>query len=149
MWAQISAIGVRPFSNLCRPFKRSSVRTAGFVLAVTQEDMQRECNVGTKSPERSTGPAYSVGKSQFGNILDLPGSGRRFEQQPARVEAITVDDYIAAKGFDIVDDMKVDVEGHEMAVIRGAQRAIEKGVIKAISFEFGHADISSQRTFGE
>jgi hypothetical protein len=45
-----------------------------------------------------------------------------------------------------VDYLKIDTEGHDLAVVKSAQRSIEGGIVKAFSFEFGQPDVAS-RTF--
>lgn len=65
------------------------------------------------------------------------------------VETITVttlDVYCTAKAITNIDFLKLDVEGHELAVLRGAKRMLDKKAIKFIQFEFGGANIDS-RTF--
>jgi hypothetical protein len=42
--------------------------------------------------------------------------------------------------------MKMDIEGHELFALRGAQRALTSRKIGALSFEFGCGNINS-RTF--
>jgi hypothetical protein len=42
--------------------------------------------------------------------------------------------------------MKMDIEGHELFALRGAKRALARGVIRPLSFEFGTGNINS-RTF--
>jgi hypothetical protein len=42
--------------------------------------------------------------------------------------------------------MKMDIEGHELFALRGAQRSLAAGKIGALAFEFGCGDINS-RTF--
>jgi FkbM family methyltransferase len=45
-----------------------------------------------------------------------------------------------------IDLLKIDVEGNELNVLRGAARALEAGMVPLIQFEFGEAQVSS-RTF--
>jgi hypothetical protein len=45
-----------------------------------------------------------------------------------------------------VDFMKIDVEGHELAVLNGAIKSLKGRLIKALSFEFGSGNLNS-RTF--
>lgn len=66
-----------------------------------------------------------------------------------QIEAITIDEFIAAGQLDIVDYMKIDVEGHELAVIKGSRRSIEQGIVRAFSFEFGQADVASRTFFSD
>lgn len=67
-----------------------------------------------------------------------------FESQP--VQVVTLDQVIAAFRLDVVDFVKIDVEGHELAVLRGARQALRARRIKALAFEFGSGNLNS-RTF--
>ncbi len=42
--------------------------------------------------------------------------------------------------------MKMDIEGHELLALRGAEQALKSRRIGALAFEFGSSDINS-RTF--
>jgi FkbM family methyltransferase len=83
-----------------------------------------------------------------------PGSGiaslhqRRLEHHNLTHEAIeetpliTLDEYCAAHGIAAVDVIKLDIEGHELAALRGAQSILSK--TKAVQFEFGGCNIDSR-----
>lgn len=62
------------------------------------------------------------------------------------VATVTIDDVISEHKIACVDFMKMDVEGHELDVLKGAMRSLEGRIIKALSFEFGSGNINS-RTF--
>jgi FkbM family methyltransferase len=62
------------------------------------------------------------------------------------IEVQTIDHFCVAEGIDHVDFLKLDVEGHELSVLRGARRLLSAGLISLIQFEFGPANIYS-RTF--
>jgi FkbM family methyltransferase len=61
------------------------------------------------------------------------------------VDVTTVDAYCAAQGIERVDYLKVDAEGHDLAVLQGAAGMLEVGV-RFVQFEFGGGNIDS-RTF--
>ncbi len=63
-----------------------------------------------------------------------------------QIEVTTIDEFCATAGIDRVDFLKLDVEGHELSVLRGACGMLAKGAISMIQFEFGPANIYS-RTF--
>lgn len=57
-----------------------------------------------------------------------------------------LDDLLPELGVEHIDFLKVDTEGHELAVLRGAARAIADGRVDAIQFEFNETHVIS-RTF--
>ena len=74
-------------------------------------------------------------------VLDV----RTHRSEQIRVR--TIDAFCAAEGIDRVDFLKLDVEGHELSVLRGARRMLTAGAISAIQFEFGPANIYSRTYF--
>jgi hypothetical protein len=62
------------------------------------------------------------------------------------VGTIRLDDYADAHNVASVDLLKMDIEGHELFALRGATRLFDAGRVKALTFEFGSANVNS-RTF--
>jgi FkbM family methyltransferase len=62
------------------------------------------------------------------------------------VAVVTLDDTIRERSIERVDLLKLDVEGAELAALSGAMASLSDGIIRAIGFEFGSANIYS-RTF--
>ncbi len=62
------------------------------------------------------------------------------------VEVTTIDAYMAKAGIDVIDFLKIDTEGFDINVLRGAKGALDKGAIKTIQFEFVPADIAMRVT---
>ena len=60
------------------------------------------------------------------------------------VQMKTIDTIMQEQNIDCVDFLKIDVEGHELAVIQGAKNAISNGNIKVIQYEFNHPNIESK-----
>ena len=58
----------------------------------------------------------------------------------------TIDNYCQTNSIERIHFLKIDVEGHEIAVLKGASKMISSGKINFIQFEFGIASIES-RTF--
>lgn len=67
-------------------------------------------------------------------------------QTAIKVDCVRLDTYLARHDVGFVDYIKTDVEGHEVQLLRGAEKAIAARAIGAISFEFGMANVNS-RTF--
>ena len=57
------------------------------------------------------------------------------------VEVTTLDDFLAEHGVESIDLLKVDTEGFDLNVLRGAREALAGGRVKAIQFEFIPANI--------
>lgn len=67
-------------------------------------------------------------------------------KQEIKVSVSTLDSVLEAEGIDFVDFAKFDIEGAELAAFRGATNSFSRGVIGALSLEFGSGNINS-RTF--
>jgi len=62
------------------------------------------------------------------------------------IQVRTLDDFCAEQGIDRIHFLKMDVEGHELSVLKGGARMLEEGRIFRIQWEFGGTNIDS-RTF--
>lgn len=58
---------------------------------------------------------------------------------PARVEAVTLDEELPRLGVDHVDYLKIDVEGFDLHVLRGAQQLLSGQRIGVVQFEYSDA----------
>lgn len=58
----------------------------------------------------------------------------------------TIDDFCCENTINHIHFLKIDVEGHELSVLKGAKGMIGGGKVDFIQFEFGGCDIDS-RTF--
>lgn len=88
---------------------------------------------------------------------DEPGSGlasvyqRRLDHQPGlrftqseEISVRTVDEYCAERELDRIDLLKIDAEGHELDVLRGAERSLQARKVRMVTFEFGGCNIDSR-----
>jgi FkbM family methyltransferase len=62
------------------------------------------------------------------------------------VEKITLDEYTKKYKINEINLLKIDVEGHELDVLKGAEINLENNRIRCIQFEFGGCNIDT-RTF--
>lgn len=64
-----------------------------------------------------------------------------------KVRLITLDDFVVEHDVKEVDLLKIDVEGNEMNVLKGFQKYISQGKVKAIHFEFNTMNVVSRVFF--
>jgi FkbM family methyltransferase len=62
------------------------------------------------------------------------------------VPVIKVDSYVSKKNIDCIDLLKVDTEGYELKVLKGAEEIIKKGGVRCLHIEFNEMNVES-RTF--
>lgn len=73
--------------------------------------------------------AFDVAEEETGRShIDAAGA--------LRVRCLTIDTYLKTQGIANVDLMKLDVEGYELSVLRGAAGALDRRAIGAIYFEY-------------
>ena len=76
---------------------------------------------------------------------NLAHKGLRLDREEA-VSVVTIDEFVSEQGLTCVDFMKIDVEGHDLDVLKGAEKSLRSGLIRALSFEMGGANVDT-RTF--
>ena len=60
------------------------------------------------------------------------------------IRVVTLDEFCAAEGVERIDFLKVDVEGHELAVLQGGHKMISSGNVLRIQFEYSRFNIFSR-----
>src|SRR6202040_3126414 len=58
----------------------------------------------------------------------------------------TLDDVVIEVGVTCIDLLKIDVEGHDLDVLKGSTKAMEQGLIKLVQFEFGGCNLDTRTT---
>ncbi len=61
-----------------------------------------------------------------------------------RISLTTLDKFVKTKNIEDIALLKIDVEGHEIEVLKGAADMLKKGRIDFIQFEFGLASIGAR-----
>ena len=104
---------------------------------------------------------FALGRApgEFDLHADAPGSPlasfskRRLDhfdltfEYSEKVRVQTLDEYCAEKNVDAIDLLKLDVEGHELDVMRGGLRMFRERRIRMLTFEFGGCNIDSRTYF--
>ncbi len=64
----------------------------------------------------------------------------------AEIELTTLDLFCEQAGVERIDLLKLDIEGHELAALKGARDMLQRAAIGAIQFEYGGCHVDA-RTF--
>ncbi|EMI41657.1 FkbM family methyltransferase [Rhodopirellula sp. SWK7] len=104
------------FNSLQNNIKRNSVSNVELIYAAVTD---HEGKVFFKEQEYSRATA-KIARSANG----------------VRVEAVRLDDFSANRGIDRIKILKVDVEGHEAGVFRGASNLLEMHKVEFVYFEY-------------
>lgn len=81
------------------------------------------------------GNAFFFAESGGGETSSLSGVGSYGARQ-IEVKVTTIDDVVLIKNIRHIDYLKIDVEGFDFHVLRGAKNSLEKGMIDIIQFEY-------------
>lgn len=105
-------------------------------------------NIGFSNEENATGVLYSdsegsVLASLFPRKVNHHGMTLACKED---VTLTTLDKFAAERGINKIHLLKLDAEGSEFNILRGASNLINSGAIELIQFEFGPCNIDS-RTF--
>jgi FkbM family methyltransferase len=86
----------------------------------------------------SGSPLASVYRREGLSIESVPG------EAPEEVGIDTLDSYCQRHDIERIDLLKLDVEGHELAVLEGASGLLEQRRIGIVQFEYGGANIDAR-----
>ena len=90
---------------------------------------------------------YAVGQgSALASLYQrrIFGSHASSEPPAEKIEIMRIDDYCRANGIGRINLLKLDVEGHEISVLRGCGDLLARKNIDVIQFEFGGCNVDSR-----
>lgn len=107
----------------------------------TQENVKlNNCGLGLKENEDTIlfDPA-GLGTAIASLYNRKAYEGFKPEDQPHKisVKLTNLDSYVKANGIDKINYLKIDVEGHELEVLKGAEDTFAKGLVNVGQFEMG------------
>jgi FkbM family methyltransferase len=130
-------------------FEPSPAAFQGLVSRLGGHGSVRLNNLGLTSNEDGVGILYCNKHGGTGSSLiakDLPDGAFAYELRE-EVRLTTLDAYLKKAGIDKIDLLKIDVEGLELEVLRGASAALASGRIDRIQFEFGEGSVTAGTHF--
>jgi FkbM family methyltransferase len=106
------------------------------------------CNNFGLSNQAHSATLYSFGPGHGWNSLHRRtdtehGDPNLKQNQTEQVRLETIDNYCAEKEIGAIDFLKIDIEGHDLEAIRGAERMIREHRIAVIQFEYGNCNLDS------
>jgi len=136
--ADIHAFEIAPpvFSKLQEKFaNRTRVTLNSFGLS--DQNSEIEIFYQEKSDYKTT--AY---KEHFDPAYQLPGQ-KASSLQVISARVIRGDDYVAERGIQFIDLLKIDVEGMEKSVLEGFHKMFSQHRIRLVQFEYNTTNIVS------
>jgi FkbM family methyltransferase len=88
----------------------------------------------------------SSGWSTFHRRFEIEKQYNIQSPQPFQVLTATLDDYIQTRGIKRINFLKIDTEGGELEVLRGATNLLQKGKVDYIQFEYGGTFVDANIT---
>lgn len=101
----------------------------------------QNCGLGS---EVGTTDFFVYGQDSTLNSAHDRGVAELNKPEVETVTIETVDHFCASNGIAVIDFLKIDTEGHEFAVLKGAAEFLKNHQIKMIQFEYGGTYIDSR-----
>ncbi len=102
-------------------------------------------NFGLSNEEAETEIFYDTEGSSLASLYerDLSNINKKLNKRE-KIKLIRLDKYITENNISKIDLLKIDVEGHEVNVLKGIGKFLMPDFIKVIQFEYGGANQDSR-----
>ncbi len=95
------------------------------------------------APLKSTQPTSTLSSLDKAVIEKI--HNQKAKSYPVSVQ--TLDTFVSQQKITHIDILKIDTEGHELQVLLGAKKTIQRGMIDIIQFEFNEMNVISKSFF--
>ena len=132
---------IHAFEPSVYAFKQLENKTSDF-----SEIKIHKLGIGT---EKETLQLFSSGKGRTtASVYNLAYSINDFRAEfTESIDVTSIDSFCQENNISFIDILKIDIEGHELAALKGARNMIESNSVNFIQFEFGKCDIDSKVFF--
>lgn len=130
--------GNRPVLHLFEPSAHSARRAAS---ALGERALVHQIAMSEKS---GVGILHIAHQGAGSNSVVAFSKNARVPEDSERIKFSTVGDFCSAQGIDRVRLLKVDAEGHDLAVLRGSEKMLARQAIDLIQFEYNHRWIDAR-----
>lgn len=93
--------------------------------------------IASKDDDASMATAYPASINDIFTFVGNTSAG-------TECNFVTLDEYCETNHINQIDFLKIDVEGHELSVLKGAKKMLNKQAISIIQFEFNEFNITSK-----
>lgn len=115
------------------------------IIKIANSDSFKVYNIGMGEKNEKLTLYYNQEGSGFASLYKAVHKNYNIKLDlEEEITLATVDDFCEKNKINQIDLLKLDVEGHELKVIKGAKKTIQSGKIKNIQFEFGLASVESR-----
>jgi FkbM family methyltransferase len=94
--------------------------------------------------ENATKEINLFNSNAHSSLYELQGLSYQSNQKQ-KIELLRGDDFLKEQNIDMVDFLKIDVEGAEYDALLGFENSFKQGKIKAVQFEYGYINISTKK----
>jgi len=127
-------------------FEPSRTTRGALERALEERGVREQIAVVGKALSNERGRARLFITSPFAGSNSLYNrSDQSGEQASEEIELETLDAYCEAKGVESISLLKIDAEGHDLAVLEGAGGMLDAGRIAALQFEYNWRWIDGRR----
>lgn len=125
-----------PNSNSFRKLKASARKGNYFAFNIGFSDVASH-----QAMYDYSGDSGSVHATLYPEVFQIL---HKYEPTQTLITLSTIDEFLLVHDIKKIDLLKIDVEGHEWHVLKGAKRALGRGVIDCIQFEFNEMNVTSR-----
>lgn len=115
------------------------------LIKINDKDFFHPNNVGVGSQPGTLNMFYDRKGSVFASMYKAQYDTYHINlTETVQVNVTTIDEYCQVNNIENIDFLKLDVEGFELEVLKGAKRMLAEKRIKMVQFEFGIASIEAR-----